>query len=394
MRKIKTFSKPVIISLCAIVFVSVAAYHVSPGFAQSLQEIQSRIDSLHDDISESEARLEELREREDTLENRLEILDTEIEQAEAELAQTEEEMATVREEIREIEKELDRKRELIQANAKVLYKNGNPGTLEVMFSSDNFTDFINRQEYLERTKDSLNEAAKEVVALQESLEAEEAELEELHAEQERQRNDIATRIQRQEELLEETRGEEERYQELMAEQQEKLEEMQQKQRAAYDKLAAQARDSGQFVTTDGNGNYPWDGQGLTLGCHDPADCIDPWRLYVGQCVSYVAWKLDSEGYRVYSFDGQGNAADWPDTTTDYWASQYGSQSAATVRSNPKVGYAAVDPNVAAPYGHVMYVEDVHSDGTITVSEYNVMPDRYTERRIGTSGLTFLEFARK
>ena len=98
-------------------------------------------------------------------------------------------------------------------------------------------------------------------------------------------------------------------------------------------------------------------------------------------MSYVAWKIHSTGRFVPNFGGAGNANQWPST-----AARYGIQSGST----PKAGAAAVMH--VGYYGHVMYVESVNSDGTITVSDYNLAWDglyrRYTR---SASGLTYVYF---
>ena len=59
-------------------------------------------------------------------------------------------------------------------------------------------------------------------------------------------------------------------------------------------------------------------------------------------------------------------------------------------STPVVGSAAVI--MAGYYGHVMYVESVNGDGTITVSDYNYAWDGlYRKYTRSASGLTYVYF---
>ena len=373
-----TFRKTVLLALTAAVpLSSFFVYNYGPALARSLDDIQQQLQDVDAEIAEYEDEIEELREEEDSLENQLEILDTEIERAEAAIAQTEQEIAEVQATIRDTEEELAQTEELIKEHGRTLYKEGSPSTLEVMFASENFTDFINRQEYLERTKDGLNDAAREVVALKEELEAEEADLEALQTEQQQERTSIESRIAEREQLLEETRGEEERYQELVQEQREERERLEEEQRQMYAEMAAQAQSQDQFVDYSDSSTYPWDDK--PYPCWGP-ECVDPWGLYYGECVSYTAWKVESTGRFVPHFGGQGHAKQWPDT-----AAQHGIESGST----PKEGSVAVD--MAGPWGHTMYVEEVHDDGRIHISEYNLKPGQYSERIIPSDGLTFVYF---
>ena len=109
--------------------------------------------------------------------------------------------------------------------------------------------------------------------------------------------------------------------------------------------------------------------------------VDNWGLYTRECVSYVAWKIANSGRYVPHFGGQGHAYQWPATTAKHGI---------TNGTTPKVGSAAV--MYGGPFGHVMYVEAVNGDGTITVSDYNLGVDglyRYYTR--SASGLTYIYF---
>jgi surface antigen len=128
-------------------------------------------------------------------------------------------------------------------------------------------------------------------------------------------------------------------------------------------------------------------------------CADPWALFYRECVSYVAWKLSSQGYGVRGFGGAGHAYQWPSTTSG-WRDDAG-QRIVTQSSSPSKGNALVfgaGVQGAAWTGHVMYVEDVYGDGSIRVSEYNWDGyGSYSERRLQPgeySGGTFLTFSRR
>ena len=126
----------------------------------------------------------------------------------------------------------------------------------------------------------------------------------------------------------------------------------------------------------GGGGYPGVWASAPLDAY-----VDPWGLYTRECVSYVAWKIHSTGRYVPHFGGAGNANQWPST-----AARYGISSGST----PKAGAAAV-MNIGY-YGHVMYVESVNGDGTITVSDYNFAWDGlYRHYTRSASGLTYVYF---
>lgn len=108
--------------------------------------------------------------------------------------------------------------------------------------------------------------------------------------------------------------------------------------------------------------------------------LDPWGLYVGQCVSYVAWRINVQmGWKEgqeYPFTmakmqmaGQGNGYEW--------SAQLAEMGYVTDK-NPKKGAIAWWDSNANEYvgfnGHVAIVESYDlAAGTVTVSQYNMQP---------------------
>ncbi len=358
-------------------------------FAQSLGDLQREIERLNEDISDSEKQIQELREKEDTLQNRLAILNAEASQLQSEINRTERQIKDVQAEIKQKEEELDRTKELIQENAKILYKQGNPSTIEVLFSSENFTDFINRREYLDRVKASLNDAAKEAVAIKEDLEEKESDLEVKSSELNMQKRQLSSRQDEQRRLIAETRGQEARYQELVAQQQKDLKEA--RRRLAQELAARQSN-----IVSGGTGGYPY----ANVSPWSFNMCYpDPWGMCQRHCTSYTAWKVHADylagkvRFNMPNWGGFGNAHQWIGNAQNMNI---------PTGSTPKVGAVAIDPNVGCVggtcYGHTMYVEEVLSSNTIRISQYNALTDSagnftgtYSEATVNTSGLTFIYF---
>jgi surface antigen len=104
-------------------------------------------------------------------------------------------------------------------------------------------------------------------------------------------------------------------------------------------------------------------------------------MYLRQCVSYTAWKVHASGRNMPYWGGFGNAKQWDDNAI---------AAGIPVDRNPQVGDVAVSNR--GYYGHVMYVEAVHGDGTISISQYNASWDgTYSEARIPIGDLVFIHF---
>ncbi len=121
--------------------------------------------------------------------------------------------------------------------------------------------------------------------------------------------------------------------------------------------------------------YPWANVGF------PNRSPDPWGMYKRQCVSYAAWKVYASGRYMPYWGGRGNAYQWDDNAR---------VAGIPVDRTPRAGDVAV--RNGGGYGHVMYVETVHEDGSITVSQYNRhFNGRYSIERLSTRGLVFIHF---
>lgn len=246
--------------------------------------------------------------------------------------------------------------------------------LEMLASSNSIGDYIDKQEQRSSLRTSLNGKIKEIKALQKKLEENKKLVENTLRDQESQRNVLSSKQSEKAKLVADTKNDQNAYSALAQKRNSEVAKLREEQAAAN----RRALGSGVSIPggIPGGGGYPG------VWANAPLDAyVDPWGLYTRECVSYVAWKIHSTGRYVPHFGGAGNANQWPST-----AARHGISSGST----PKAGAAAV-MNIGY-YGHVMYVESVNGDGTITVSDYNFAWDglyRYYTR--SASGLTYVYF---
>lgn len=191
-----------------------------PGMllAQSSSDLQSRIDQLNREIAANQAALHEISDQANTLQAKVDAINAEIAGLQKQIDLANLQIAQTQAKIIETIQQLEKQKRIMFENARVLYKLGTPTTIEILASSDNFSDFINRQEYLATVKENVNKAAREITALKDQLEAKQKELEDYVKQQEIQRAIMASKRDEQANLLAQTRGEEARYQAIVAEQ--------------------------------------------------------------------------------------------------------------------------------------------------------------------------------
>lgn len=281
--------------------------------------------------------------------------------------------------------EITRNEKLIESNRQALgdilsemYVDDQISPLEMLASSKSIGDYIDKQEQRSSLRSSLNEKIKEIKDLQKKLEQNKKDVEKVLKDQQAQRSQLDGKKAEQQQILNETQNDESNYQKLVGQKRAEVEQLRAEQAEANRRALEQAGGGSVNVPQGiaGGGGYPGQWAYAPLNAY-----VDPWGLYSRQCVSYVAWKIWSTGRYVPHFAGAGNANQWPST-----AARHGIPSGST----PRVGSAAV--MMAGYYGHVMYVEAVHGDGTITVSDYNFAWDGlYRQYTRSASGLVYVYF---
>ena len=286
----------------------------------------------------------------------------------------------------ELVAEIARNEKLIQSNREALgdilsamYVDDQISPLEMLASSKSIGDYIDKQEQRSSLRSSLNDKIKEIKQLQKKLEENKKDIENVLRDQQAQRSQLDGKKAEQQKLLADTKNDESAYQQLVGQKRSEIDQLRTEQ-AEANRRALEAAGGGGSVGVPqgvaGGGGYPGQWAYAPINAY-----VDQWGLYSRQCVSYVAWKIWSTGRYVPHFQGAGNANQWPST-----AARHGISSGST----PKVGSAAV--MMAGYYGHVMYVEAVHGDGTITVSDYNFAWDGlYRKYDRSASGLTYVYF---
>ena len=183
--------------------------------AQSEAELRAETEQLEQQIEDNEAVLVELSSEIDTLNGKLAQLNTEITIAEQKIRATDNKIEELRLELIATEAELERQRAILDETLITLYIEGDVSTLELVFSSDNFGEFFQEQQYLESLKVSVQESADQVSDLKDQIAAEKLAQEELQVTQEANRTTLASRRAEQQDLLARTQGEEAAYQEIV-----------------------------------------------------------------------------------------------------------------------------------------------------------------------------------
>lgn len=252
-------------------------------------------------------------------------------------------------------------------------------TLEMLASSKNIGDYLDKQEYRSSVRNQLTSTIAKIKDLKTQLDKQQADVKAVLDKQNGEKAGLAATQAQQQEILNQTQGQEVAYQQLVTNNQQKVAELNAQQRAYYQSLLNSGRSvnsgtygSFQYKNWSGNqgcsGGYPSSIPGLWgyYGCAYGLDQgVDSWALYNRECVSYVAWSLQNRGKHVISFSGRGNASDWPSSAVLY--------SGASIVTDPQSDDAVIlgyIPGFTSTAGHVMIINSISDDGWLNVSQFN------------------------
>lgn len=338
------------------------------------RDYEAEIKAKEQEASKYNSEASRLGEMADNLQSELDKINGQITAIQGQIADSQKKIDNLNAQIKRNEILIKQRRKAMGQVLADMHVDDQISPLEMLASSNSIGDYIDKQEQRSSLRTSLNGKIKEIKALQKKLEENKKLVENTLRDQESQRNVLSSKQSEKAKLVADTKNDQNAYSALAQKRNSEVAKLREEQ------AAANRRALGGGVSIPGGipggGGYPG------VWANAPLDAyVDPWGLYTRECVSYVAWKIHSTGRYVPHFGGAGNANQWPST-----AARHGIPSGLT----PKAGAAAVMG--VGTYGHVMYVESVNGDGTITVSDYNFAWDglyRYYTR--SASGLTYVYF---
>lgn len=349
----------------------------------------NQINALRNQANQYQAQANELKARGDTLQNKLDTINAEKAALESNIAANNQKHEKLKADIVANQLKLEQTQDALGDMLANLYVDGKISSLELLASSQNIGEFVDKQEYRTTVRDALSVSITEVRTLKAQLEDDKKAVEEILAELGRQNDQLAAIQAEQQALVNQTRGEEAAYQQLVASSKSQMQSIAAQQQAYYASLVAKGGGNSGVV---GSFQYwGWSGnRGCTGGypyCAGPLDYgVDKWNLYNRECVSYVAWALEARfGKKVNPWRGDGNAYQWPSSAAR-WSGAYRVAS-------PQPGDVVVLPasGAFAPVGHVMIVESV-SGNDMFVSQYNFYgTGQYSTMWVKNSGVILMRW---
>jgi peptidoglycan hydrolase CwlO-like protein len=382
-----------------VVSVIVIAFGVPIQLAGRIfaDQYDSQISSLQQDINKYTTQASALAGQAVTLKGTISQLQNQINSIQAQIDLSQAQYDKLVAQIADTETKIKNNQDALGVTIANLYVDGSVSPLEMLASSKNISDYLDKQQYQNSIRDQLTSTIKQITNLKTQLSQQKTDVKTILDRQTAEKSSLNATNAQQQSLLQQTQGQEAAYQQLVSASQQKQSEAAAAQRAYYQSLVSRggSTSSGTIGSFQYQNLTPANGAG---GCSEgypycqPQDTvIDPWQLLNRECVSYIAWALSSRFSKfVGSFNGQGNAQDWPNSAPAY--------SGAVRVYDPQAGDAVILPggSAAAPIGHAMIVESgPSSDGWIHVSQFNFNGyGQYSTMDIRSSGVIFLRFPSK
>jgi len=288
------------------------------------------------------------------------------------------------------QQEIARQRAFLASDVKAMYVDGTPSTLEVLATSKNLSDFVDKQEYRTAVQNKLQDTLKKIAELQKQLNTQKDALNQLLATEKAQQSQLSADRQQQASLLAMTQGEQAAYTNQIKANNAQIAKLQAEQLAAYNRLtgggkftsgsygAFQYRNLTPEYSCGGGYSYCWAGFDQYVS--------DTWGLGLArECVHYAADRA-ARGLNLAPYLGKywgaGNAENWPNNLSGVYR----------VDHDPNGGHVVAIVAWPGGGGHAMYVEQDLGDGWVHVSQMNWdVTGRYSEMDIKASGVLFIHF---
>jgi peptidoglycan DL-endopeptidase CwlO len=356
LRLTKLKQKLIVISLMAVLSFGFFAAPFASG-----QNFQQQINQLQAQNAANDEAVEKLEDQATSYQDAIAKLEAKISHLQAKIDANKAEQARLKREIAAAEIELAKQKETLGQNIKSMYLEGDISTLEMLATSKDLSDFVDKEQYRKTVQDKIKDTLDKVNALRLELKTKKNAVDALLKDQLAQQATLSSSRQEQHRLLSMNQSQIDNFNHQTEKNRQKIEELVAAQIAANQTLSGGVY----FLRFPGGaggfnaGNYPYRNAGFGMspgpGCVDN-DGPDPWGYCTRQCVSFAAWAVKASGRTPPMY--YGNARDWVAAAYAHGIPVYRS---------PQPGDVAI--STSGNWGHAMYVQSV-SGNTFYSLEYN------------------------
>ncbi len=321
----------------------------------SADNYQQQIDTLDNQTSQAQTVLDSLQTQASSLQGEISLLQAQINSIQTSIDANEATQTTLQNEIQADQAKISQNKSFLADDLKTMYIDGQMTTIEELATSQNLSDYVDKEEYRTVVQDKITDLLNQIQTLEAQSQDQKEQVSALLQTEQNQEATVANDQAAENQLLSANQGQQNQYDQLISSNNSEVAALRQAQAAANASVAgsldikASGGTGGACDIGQGNGGYPFN------WCNAAQDSInDAYGFPVRECTSFANWYfINEEGQS--NFKVSGNAGWW------YQTSNY----AATTYPDVKVGALGVEPssslNAPVPslhggyYGHVMVV---------------------------------------
>ncbi len=338
------------------------AFPQAPKSVQAAVASCSTITECNNEIASNNDAVNDLQNQAVSYQDAIARLNNQISSIQHQISYNVAKQADLQKQITQKEAEIAHQREVLGADLKAMYVDDQMSTIEMLATSKNLSDYVDKEEYRTAVQNQIQETLVQIAALQKELESQKVQVETLIQDQRAQQSRLASARAEQSRLLTYNQSQQDSFNAQTAANKSKLASLIAAQRAAN-----QSSSPGGYYFLRFPGakhgfspsSYPYRNSGFSMstapGCND-GDGPDRWGYCTRQCVSYAAWAVEASGRKAPMYYG----------SAKYWIYS-ARRDGVPIYSNPQPGDIAISTH--GTWGHAMYVEAVSGD-SIYVSQYN------------------------
>ena len=348
-------TKVIIVASAVLMIISAPLAMVPTAKADKFDD---QINALQQQINQFQAEAGKFRDQANTLQSKVDSLNNEKAQIQARIDLNQAQYDKLQEQIKKTKEDIVNNQNALGDTLADLYVDDAISPLEMLASSKNIGDYVDKQEYRSSVRDQLTGTIEKIKQLKKQLDKQKIDLEEVLNNQKRSRDALAAAQAEQQKLLDETKGQESAYQQLSSQSEQQKLKVQQEQQAAI--TAASGGLGGIRFIGGGDGGYPWNSSNCFVDQYamshggSNGNGGDGWGYGCRQCASYAAWKIGERTGVIPT--NIGDAIDFPAAYPNRIGGAHAnSVGVITIGGRP---------------GHVVWVESEPVNGYITVSQYN------------------------
>jgi peptidoglycan hydrolase CwlO-like protein/surface antigen len=367
-QKSRLLSRRTVLAILGVVVVltPVSSIVVRAASCKTSSDCSSKIIDLREENQNAQSSLNSLVDQASSYQDAIAKLQGQIDSVTSVIRANEKKQADYQAKIVKKQAELERQREILASALKAMYVDGQMSTIEMLATSKNLSDYVDKEENRETVQNKIRQTMDEIAVIQKQLEEQKAAVDSLLASQRKQEKELASARAEQKRFLSMNQSQQSAFAAKIKSNSSQIASLQ-RQQAALNAVgstavyvAASGGSGGACDNGGGNGGYPmpW--------CNAPKDSVvtsfhpDKYNYTNRECTSFAYWYFTSVlGHKDFRV-GYGNAKTWT------YNSNY------PLHGSPAKNSIGVKDT--GTYGHVLIVKALPGDtfGGVTVPAGRVL----------------------